>query len=162
MKISRKGTPLEVEGTQPTVGEKAPDFSLENLDGDVVSLESLKGQKVLISVFPDINTSVCDLQTRHFFNKAGDYKDVTIINISNNTKDQLGDWCATNNIDVEMLSDADLEFGKAYGIYVPEIDHLARSVFVVDEDGVLKYAQYLEEITDEPDYAEVFNAVEAL
>lgn len=162
MEVTMKGSPAKLKGNQPIIGVKAPEFNLENLDGKMISLEKLKGNKVLLSVFPDITTSVCDAQTRHFFEAADDYDDLTIINISNNTKDQLKDWCATNNIDVEMLSDKDLNFADAYGLYIPDFDILARAVFLIDEDGLLAYKEVLEELTDEPDYDAVFAAVDKL
>ena len=63
MQITRKGIPTPVEGVQPEVGSKAPDFSIPNTDGGTTSLSDLKGKKAILSVFPDINTRVCDLQT---------------------------------------------------------------------------------------------------
>ena len=162
MKVKMKGNPAELKGSQPIIGVNAPDFSLENLENNLISLKDLKGEKVLLSVFPDITTSVCDAQTRHFFEKADEYGDLKIINISNNSKDQLSDWCATNDIDVEMLSDVDLDFAHAYGLYIPDFGILARAVFVIDENGILAYKEILEELTDEPDYEAAFEAVEAL
>lgn len=162
MEITRMGKSTKLEGVMPEVGTMALDFSLENLDNEKVSLKDLRGQIVLLSVFPDITTSVCDLQTRHFFEKASKYPTVKIVNISNNTKDQLEDWCATNDIETEMLSDTDLEFAKAYGLYIPEFNVLARSVFVIDRNGQLVYRELVPEMVDEPDYDAVFAAIEKL
>lgn len=162
MKVKLKDKIMDLKGSRPKVGELAPAFTLENLDNQAISLANLKGKKVLLSVFPDINTSVCDAQTRHFFNTASDYQDLEIINISNNTKAQLTDWCATNGIDVEMLSDTDLEFANAYGLYLSDIDALARSVFLIDENGVLIYKEVMEDLTDEPDYETLFSNVDKL
>ncbi|WP_240915956.1 thiol peroxidase [Erysipelothrix sp. HDW6C] len=152
MEITRKGVPTQIEGTQPKVGDKIPAFSLPSLAGKTVTNEDLLGKTTIISVFPDINTRTCDLQTRHFFKVASELDDVTIVNLSNNTLDQFGEWCATAGIDAEMLSDADLEFAHAYGLYMPEFNVLARSIFVVDAEGVLKYVEIVPEMANEPNY----------
>lgn len=134
------------------LGDSAPDFEVINLESDVVSLKDFEGENLLISVFPDINTSVCDIQTREFFKRANEFDDVTIINLSNNSIDDLSDWCATKGIDVTMLSDNKLSFAQAYGLFINEIEVLARAVYLVDKDGKLVYKEVLSEITDEPDY----------
>lgn len=162
MEVTLKGKVLEVEGVQPTVGQLAPDFEVVNVEGEKISLEDFKGDVVLLSVFPDINTSVCDLQTRRFFKDAAKYDGVTILNLSNNTIEELVDWCAVKDVDVAMLSDTDLNFAKAYGLYVPELNALARSIFLIDQDGKLVYSEVVDEVSHEPNYDAVFEAVEAL
>lgn len=162
MKVTLKGNAAELEGNQPNVNEKAPQFSIENLYKKQISLEELAGEKILISVFPDINTSVCDKQTKEFFKRADGYKDLRIINISNNTQAQMSKWCATNNIENEMLSDKALDFGKAYGLYIPKFDILGRAVFVIDQNGMIVYKEVLRELTNEPNYDAAFDAVDAL
>lgn len=158
MQITRKGIPTPVEGVQPEVGSKAPDFSIPNTDGGTTSLSDLKGKKAILSVFPDINTRVCDLQTRNFFKLASSLTNTIIVNISNNTLDQLTDWCAVADIDTLMLSDTNLEFAKAYGLYMPEYKMLARSIFVLDEEGTLIYSEICPEMAEEPDYQAAINA----
>ena len=80
------------------------------------------------------------------------------MNISNNTLDQLTDWCAVADIDTLMLSDTNLEFAKAYGLYMPEYKMLARSIFVLDEEGTLIYSEICPEMAEEPDYQAAINA----
>lgn len=160
--ITRKKVPVEVEGTLPSLNTKAPDFSLENLDQKNVTLDSLKGKKVLISVFPDINTRVCDLQTRHFFKDASKHKDTTIINISNNTPEELSNWCAVAGVEAEMLSDVDTKFAKAYGVWIPSMNVLARSIFVLDTEGNLVYQELVADIATQPNYDAAFKALDAL
>lgn len=158
MQVTRKGVPTPVEGVQPQVGTKAPDFLLKNITGGQTSLDDLKGKKAILSVFPDINTRVCDLQTRNFFKLAASLENTTIVNISNNTVDQLKDWCAVAGIDSIMLSDTDLTFAKAYGLYMPEYKMLARSVFVIDETGTLTHVEITPEMAQEPDYQAAIDA----
>ena len=162
MKVSLKGNEAKLEGKQPELYDKAPQFSLKDLDGQEVSLEKLAGEKILLSVFPDIDTSVCATQTRTFFKKASEYKDLKILNISNNSQEEMRNWCATNGIDSKMLSDKDLEFAKAYGLYIPKFEVLARSVFVIDQNGKIAYREILDEMVNEPDYEAAFKAVEQL
>ena len=144
------------------VGDSAPDFEVLNAESDVVSLKDFEGETLLISVFPDINTSVCDLQTREFFKRANEFADVTIINLSNNSVDDLSDWCATKGIDVTMLSDHKLSFAQAYGLYINEIEVLARAVYLLDKNGKLVYKEVLSEITQEPNYDEVLKQAKAV
>lgn len=152
MQITFKGEPKQLEGTQPIVGEKAPAFSAQNIQGKEVSLDTLKGEVAILSVFPDITTRVCDQQTRRFHEVASNLQGVKLVSISKNSKEELDQWCAANGIDMEMLHDDEAVFGKAYGVYMPEMDKLARSVFVVDEEGRLAYKEILSEGSNEPNY----------
>lgn len=152
LEITKKGVKTVVEGTQPTLGNPAPDFTLNDLKNNPVSLSDFLGKKVLISVFPDINTRVCDLQTVRFFKEAGTLENTVLVNISNNTSEELRAWCATKNVDTVMLHDDALNFAHTYGIWMPEFNVLARSVFVVDESGVLKYMEIVPEMAQEPNY----------
>lgn len=141
------------------LNEEAYNFNAKNRDNETVTLNDYKGKKVLISVFPDINTSVCDTQTRHFFSEASKLEGVVTLNISNNTVEELNDWCATSGLDVLMLSDDTLDFAKAYGVYMSDANLLARSIFLVDESGTLIYKEVIQEITQEPNYAKVFEKI---
>lgn len=161
MIVTRKGVASPLEGELVNVGEKAPDFTAKDLDNNEVSLSDFD-EAVLLSVFPDINTSVCAAQTHHFFKDASKFEGVKIVNISNNTVDDLKDWCAVNGVDALMLSDENLEFAKAYGLYMPEFEVLARSVFVIDKDGTLVYSEIVPEMVDEPNYDKALEAVRNL
>lgn len=162
MKITFKGEPIELEGTQPTVGEKAPAFSLKNTAGEEVSTESLAGKVTILSVFPNINTSVCDKQTREFNEVASDIEGVRLVSVSKNTNEELTEWCAAKGLQMEMLSD-DGSFGKAFGVYIPGVDLLARSVFVIDENGLVGYKEILPESGGpEPNYEAAVEAAKDL
>lgn len=158
MQITKKGELTSVKGPLPKVGEKAPHFNLLNLDDITISNDDFLGNVTILSVFPDINTSVCDRQTRHFFELASEIKDVNIVNISNNTKEALGDWCATNGINTSMLRDHDGKFGEAYGLWMPDFNVLARSIFVLDKHGTLIYCELVPEMAQEPDYEAALKA----
>lgn len=151
-KITFKGSPTEVEGNRPNLNEKAPHFSLKNTKDETVDNDTYKGKKVLISVFPDINTSVCDLQTRHMYELLKETSDIEILNVSNNTKEDLKNWCLLQDIDMEMLIDDERKFADAYGLWMPEFEKLARSVFILNEEGTLVYYELVPEMAQEPDF----------
>ena len=152
MKITRKGVPTHIEGPFVEVGDMIPDFTLINRDNEEVSSKSLIGKRLLISVYPDINTSTCDRQTRTFFSRASELEDIRILNVSNNTVEELNGWCATNGLNVDMTSDMDRSFEKGFGLYMPEFEVLARSIFVIDENGKVEYMEIVEDMAIDPDY----------
>lgn len=163
MEVTLKGETVELVGIQPNVGEKAPGFSLFNTQDEKVTLDELKGNVVLISVFPDINTSVCDKQTREFNETAANLDGLTLLSVSKNTKEELQDWCAASGVDMQMLHDDQGEFAKAYGLAIPKMGNkLARSVFVVDQQGVLAYKEIVPEISTVPDAEAAMAAVKKL
>lgn len=162
MKITLKGEPVIVEGPLPSVGDVVPAFSLKNINGETVSDETLKGKVTILSVFPDITTSVCDQQTRTFNELASNIEGVRLVSVSRNTVDELSDWCAAQGLDMDMWSDTDLEFAKAFGIYIPEKDKLARSVFVLTEDNKVAYRELVQEWVDQPNHEAAIEAAKDL
>lgn len=162
MEITVKGNPMTVEGQLPAVGEVISAFSLQDMKGNTVSAEELKGKVTILSVFPDINTGVCDQQTRSFNEIASNIEGVRLVSVSRNTIEELNEWCAAKGLDMDMWSDADREFAKAFGIFIPELDKLARSVFVLTEDNEVAYREMLSELTDEPNYEAAVEAAKDL
>ena len=162
MEITVKGNPMTVEGQLPAVGDVVSTFSLKDITGETVSDATLKGQVTILSVFPDINTSVCDQQTRSFNEVASNIEGIRLVSVSRNTIEELNEWCAAKGLDMDMWSDTDREFAKAFGIYIPELDKLARSVFVLTEDNQVAYREMLAELTDEPNYDAAVEAAKDL
>lgn len=162
MKVTLKGDPVELEGVQPVKGDKAPNFSLPDLNDQLVDLSSLVAKPLIISVIPDIDTSVCAIQTKRFNKEAATVKEVNFVTVSNNTKEQQSNWCAAEDVDMTMLRDADLEFAKNYGLLIPAIDKLARAIFVVNQEGVIVYEEITPEVSQEPDYEKALEAAKAL
>lgn len=161
MNVKRKGQPVALMGEQPKVGTKAPDFTLPNLENQPVKLSDLAGQPVLISVVPDIDTRICSLQTKRFNQEAAAVAGVHFLTISNNTKEEQASWCAAEGVDMEILHDEEGEFGQAYGLFIPEMNRLARAIFVVDKEGKLIYQAISSEIAEEPDYQAALQVAEA-
>lgn len=164
MQVTFQGEPLEVKGTLPKVGDQAPNAKLTNRKGEEVELSSFFGDStVVLSVVPDVNTRTCELQTKRFADELAE-QDVVYLTVSRNTVDEFNNWNEENELDLVTLSDANGEFGREYGLGI-DLDgdeRLARSVFLVDKDSVIRYVQIVEEVVDEPNYEETLEAIKSL
>ena len=157
-----KGNPLTLIGNELKAGDVAPD--LEVLDNDLapVKLSSFRGKVCIISTVPSLDTPVCDMETRRFNEEAGNLgDDVVILTISMDLPFAQKRWCGAAGVEkVITLSDhREAGFGKAYGVLIKELRLLARAVFVVDREGIIQYVQLVKELTEEPDYGAVLDAV---
>lgn len=164
MQVTFKGEPLEIKGTQPNVGDKAPDATLQARNEDEVKISDfIKDKPVVLSVVPDVETRTCELQTKRFADELND-QEVLFLTVSRNTVEEFNKWNEENELNLVTLSDTNGEFGREYGL---EIDlggdvRLARSVFLVDTDGVIQYKQIVQEVADEPNYEETLEAIKKL
>ena len=163
--ITMKGNPLTLVGKELKAADPAPDF--EALDNDLspVNLSSFRGKVCVISSVPSLDTPVCDMETRRFNDEAGKLSaDVQILTISMHLPFAQKRWCGAAGVDkVVTLSDhRDAAFGMAYGILIKELRLLARAVFVLDREGIVRYIQIVKEVTDEPDYDTVLETVNRL
>ena len=160
-----KGNSFTLIGPEIKVGQKAPDFTVLAGDLSPVTLASSKGKTRLIISVPSLDTPVCDLQI-HWFNEdaAKQPKDVAVLNVSMDLPFAIKRFCATAGIDRAMaLSDhREASFGTAYGVLMKELRLLARSVFIIDPENVVRYVQIVPEMTEEPDYEAALKALEAL
>jgi len=141
-----------VDTINPITEGAAPDFTLQDLHGRNVTLSQLH-KPVVISVFPDIKTDVCSLQTRYFNQAAANRDDIEFLSISNNTPEEFKNWCAANGVNMTILPDNG-SFGNAYHLRMfggPLPGRLARSVYVV-KNGKIVYNEIVSELTDEPNY----------
>jgi thioredoxin-dependent peroxiredoxin len=160
--VTFKGNPLTLLGSDPKVGEKAPEFTVLDNDLNSVSLASLRGKKVVLCSVPSLDTPVCDLETRRFNEEAVKLgSDVQILTVSMDLPFAQKRWCGAAGVKaVKTASDhRDASLGGAYGVLIKELRLLARAVFVVDKAGILRYKQIVHEVTSEPDYASVLAAV---
>jgi thiol peroxidase len=163
--VTMKGNPLTLIGKEVKVGDSPPD--LEVLDNDLspVKLSSFRGKVCVISSVPSLDTPVCDMETRRFNQEAGKLSaDVQILTISMDLPFAQKRWCGAAGVDkVITLSDhRNAAFGTAYGILIKELRLLARAVFVLDREGIIRYIQIVKETTEEPDYEAVLDAVNKL
>jgi thiol peroxidase len=160
--ITMKGQPLTLLGKGLEVGEPAPDFEVLANDLSAVALSSYRGKVCIISSVPSLDTSVCDTMTRRFNEEAGSLGgDVVVLTISMDLPFAQSRWCGAAGVEnVQTLSDHRYAlFGNAFGVLIKELRLLARAVFVVDKEGVVRYVQIVNELTNEPDYEAVLQAV---
>ncbi|MCP4666637.1 MAG: thiol peroxidase [Deltaproteobacteria bacterium] len=163
--ITMKGNPLTLVGKGINKGDPAPDFEVLDNDLAPLRLSSFLGKVCIISSVPSLDTPVCDMETRRFNEEAGKVgDDVRILTISMDLPFAQKRWCGAAGVDKVMtLSDhRDASFGTAYGVLMKELRLLARAVFVLDQEGTVQYVQIVKEVTDEPDYDAVLEAVNRL
>ena len=163
--ITMKGNPLTLIGEEAGVGRKAPDFTVVDNGLAQVTAAALRGKVTVIATVPSLDTPVCDLETRRFNEAAGGLgADVQVLTISMDLPFAQKRWCGAAGVkNVRTLSDhRDASFGLAYGVLIKELRLLARAVFVVDRDGIIRYTQLVKEIATEPDYAAALDAVRKL
>jgi len=153
--VTMKGKPFTLVGRQVKVGDSAPDFEVLANDLSPVKLSSFRGKVVVISSVPSLDTAVCDLQTRKFNEQAAALGDgVAVLTISMDLPFAQKRWCGAAGIEnLQTVSDyRNAEFGRAFGLLIQEFRLLARAVFVVDAEGIIRYKQIVSELTKEPDY----------
>jgi thiol peroxidase len=163
--ITFKGNPMTLLGPELKVGDKAPEFSAVDTTLAPVGIDSHAGKIRIISAVPSLDTPVCDTETRRFNQEAAALpENVVVLTVSMDLPFAQKRWCGAAGIDrVTTLSDyRDRSFGYAYGVVIKELLLLARCVFVVDGQGIIRYIQQVPEVTSEPDYAAVIAAVKAL
>ena len=162
--ITFLGTPMTLVGEAPHVGGKAPEFTVLTSDLTPFSLSGLAGKTVVINSVPSLDTAPCALQTRRFNQEAaGLGDDVKVVVISMDLPFAQKRFCTTEGIaNLETLSDhRDAAFGTAYGLLMKELRLLARSVTVIDANGVVRYHQLVPEVSQEPNYEEALAAIKA-
>jgi thiol peroxidase len=163
--VTVRGNPLTLLGPEVKVGDRAPDFRV--LDGalKVATLDTFRGKLKIISAVPSLDTPVCDAETHRFNEEAGKLpENLVVLTISMDLPFAQSRWCAAAGIDkVKTFSDfRDRSFGEAYGVLIKETGLLARAVFIVDDQNIVRYVELVPELTKEPDYARILGAVRAL
>lgn len=164
--VTLKGRELTLVGDELKVGDKAPDFKV--ISNDMTPMKfyrTYKGRIVLISSVPSLDTPVCDLETRRFNSEAQKLSsDIDIITISMDLPFAQKRWCGANGVErVKTYSDyLKADFGKSYGVLIKELRLLARCIFIVDRDGIIRYIQLVKEISNEPNYEEALNALKTI
>ena len=163
-KIKLKGTPVDTNGKLPDVGNKAPNFELTKTDLSTLSLESLRGKRVVLNIFPSLDTSTCATSVRRFNKEAASLKNTVVLAISKDLPFASARFCTTENIDnvIPLSAFRDTKFDYEYGMLIvngPLAGLLARGVVIIDENGKVIYRQLVEEITDEPDYEAALHAL---
>lgn len=159
--IKFKGNPLTLVGNELKVGDTAPDAEVLANDLSPVKLSGFGGKVCVICTVPSLDTPVCDIQTRKFNEQAASLgNDVVVLTISMDLPFAQKRWCGAANVEnVQTLSDhSKAEFGTEFGVLIKELRLLARTVFVVDKEGIIRYIEIVDEVTNEPNYEAALTA----
>ena len=163
-KITLKGNPVNTSGDLPEKGSNAPDFTLVKSDLGTMSLSNLVGIKLILNIFPSLDTSVCANSVRRFNQLAANRKNVMVLAISKDLPFAHGRFCSIEGIKnvITLSGFRDTSFGKNYGVEMTDgslAGLYARNIVVIDEEGKIIYTQLVPEITMEPDYDAALNAL---
>ncbi|MFQ5742672.1 MAG: thiol peroxidase [Acidobacteriota bacterium] len=162
--ITIKGNPIHTVGELPAAGAEAPDFKLVATDLEEKSLADFEGKKVVLNIFPSVDTPVCANSVRKFNEEAVGHDDTVVLCISADLPFAQGRFCGAEGIDsaVALSAFRNQEFGDAYGVRIldgPFAGLLARAVVVLDEQGKVTYTELVPEIAQEPDYQAALQAL---
>lgn len=162
--ISLKGNSVHTSGNLPGVGLKAPDFVLTGSDLSDVTLDQFKGKRVVLNIFPSLDTPVCANSVRRFNKHVSQLENVALISISADLPFAHARFCETNNIDniVNASVFRSPNFAKDYGVGIldgPLRGLLARAVVILDEGLQVLYNELVCEITQEPNYDKAMKAL---
>src|SRR5215468_749399 len=162
--VTFKGSPVTLLGNEVKVGQTAPDFKVQkSADMSDYTLSSASGKTRIIATVPSLDTPVCDLETKRFNEEASKLPNVEIVCVSMDLPFAQKRWCGAAGVDkVIAASDhRDASFGKNYGVLISggPLDRIhARSVFVVGPDNKVKYAEYVPDIGQHPNYEAALEA----
>jgi len=149
-------SPVSTVGELPAVGSPAPAFELVGADLAPVRSESLAGRRVVVSIFPSVDTGVCARSVREFNRRAAGLENTTVLCVSKDLPFAQARFCGAEGLsDVVTASAFRSSFGEDYGATMAEgplAGLLARAVVVIGADGVVRRTELVAEVTDEPDY----------
>lgn len=154
--ITFRGTPVKTVGDLPAVGSPAPAFDLVGADLSPVTSADLAGRRVVLNIFPSVDTGVCATSVRQFNALAADLDNTTVVCVSADLPFAAGRFCGAEGLDnVVTASTFRSNFGTDYGVTMadgPVAGLLSRSIVVIDEEGKVIYNQQVPEIAEEPNY----------
>lgn len=155
--ITLGGNPTTTSGTLPEIGKKAPEFSLVKTDMSVSTLADYKGSKVILNIFPSVDTGVCAASVRHFNEKASNLSNTKVLCISRDLPFAQKRFCGAEGLDnVINLSDfVDGSFGKNYGLEITDGAFKglhSRVIVIIDENGLVTYTEQVPEIGQAPNF----------
>jgi thioredoxin-dependent peroxiredoxin len=163
--ITFMGNPLTLIGPALKINDTAPDFAVLSNELKEFHLKDFAGKIKVISVTPSLDTPVCDLQATRFDKEAaGLPDDVVVLNISVDLPFAIARFCAAKNVGkVKTFSDhREVSFGSAYGVLIKELRLLARAIFIVDKNDIVKYIEIVPEVTKEPSYEKAMQELKKL
>ena len=162
--ITRKGEKIETIGVLPAIGTKAPDFSLVKTDLSECGLRAFAGKRVILNIFPSIDTPTCAASVRRFNQEARALDNTVVLCISPDLPFAHSRFCEVEGISnvIPLSTFRSPEFGDAYGVTLVTTERrglLARAIVAVDEHGTVIYTELVPELTQEPDYRAALAAI---
>ena len=162
--VTLQGNPVSVQGELPAVGSKAPDFKLTGADLSDVTLGDFAGKKLILNIYPSVDTGTCAASTRQFNERMNGRDDVVVLCASQDLPFAFSRFCGAEGLDNIQTASTfrSPNFLDAYGVKIaegPMTGLCARAVVVVDEQGQVVHNQLVAEIADEPDYEAALNAL---
>ncbi len=160
-KMTFQGNPISVEGAALEVGGSLPEFSLVGVDMSPVTKSDFENNVVVVLSVPSLDTPVCSTEVKKFSEEVVALGDgVKLLAVSRDLPFAQSRWCAAQEVEsVLCASDyKERSFGKSFGTDIPEMGLLARAVFVTGKDGKLVHVDYVEELSEEPDYQAALDA----
>jgi thiol peroxidase len=161
--VTLGGTPANTSGDLPTVGSSAPDYTLTGADLSDITPQSFEGKKVVLNIFPSIDTPTCAASVRKFNEAVAGRQDAVVICVSEDLPFAQSRFCGAEGIsNVVTASSFRSDFGADYGLTLTEgklNGLLARAVVVIDETGSVVHSELVPEIANEPDYLAALDAL---
>ncbi len=166
-KVTLKGNPVKLSGRFPAVGDTAADFTVVKTDLSEQTLSALKGKKVVLNIFPSVDTAVCALQLKSFSQRLAGRDDVAAVFVSMDLPFALGRFCAAEGLE-NAVTGSDFRhrsIAESYGVGIedgPLAGLYARATLVLDADLKVRHAELVSDITHEPDYDAAMQALDSL
>jgi thiol peroxidase len=162
--ITLGGNAIHTSGSLPEVGSDAPDFLLTKNDLSDVSLKDFSGKKIILNIFPSLDTGICAASVRRFNSEAGNLDNTVVLGVSVDLPFAHSRFCEAEGIEnVITLSDLrNKDFGENYGVRIvdgPLAGVFSRAIVIVGTDGKVVYTQQAPDIKQEPDYEAALNAL---
>ena len=157
--------PMTLQGYDPPIGEQVPDCTGTYTDLSPAKLSEYKGKVVILSFVTSLDTGTCDVETRRFNDEAKKLSnDIVVLTVSLDLPFAQKRWCGAAGVEhVIPISDyKDRSFSEHFGVLIKELKLAARSIFVIDRDGVLQYKQLVQEGSHEPEYGPILEAAKKL
>lgn len=156
--ITFKGNAIETAGTLPEVGSQAPAFTLTGTNLSDMTLEQFRGKRVVLNIYPSVDTGICAMSTRRFNEEAQNLDNTVVICVSKDLPFAHSRFCGAEGLENVLSASEfkDSNFSDAYGVTMlggPLNGLMSRAVVVVDENGKVVYTEQVPEIVQEPDYA---------
>tara|TARA_R110001592_G_scaffold359998_1_gene667694 strand:- start:4728 stop:5225 length:498 start_codon:yes stop_codon:yes gene_type:complete len=163
-KITLKGNEINTSGELPAIGSNAKNFNLVAGDLSTKSLNDFKGEKLILNIFPSIDTGTCAASVRNFNKEATNLTNTKVLCISRDLPFAQKRFCGAEGIEnVVMLSDFKTgQFGKDYGLEIldgPLAGLNSRCIVILNEEGVVTYTEQVQETTEEPNYEKALNSL---